>query len=652
MTPHIDEPGFKNRLQRGRPNTGLEKPSPVPYIGPQGKMKIKNSFKSKEKPAALRALVPILSDEKSPLRQSPRTSAKKLSLSSSTSVPSLTKKLSQSDSIVSLRNDLHNMIEKSFSASDTRSCSEASSQDSVFEPSVDSVDAGKENHNAEDVFELSSKMANVSFKREFDDPVQALNITTDEFLKKPSPITRSQLRRQSASFEFTRPTVSVVRKHDGFRRQSSAFEFRSQTALVEPIYENLSRDVASRASLRRRNSSVKDLIQKMESEARRRVVVAPVGLNEVRENADEPEFEDTDMFKTLETNFDEPTTTEPIHVFGPASTERTPSPTAATQETWIDGSEFFKNVLQVENGPVCGRSSIVKIRQENRGRVLDSVNKFSTTTPSGRRGCPVTGTRRMSARMGICGASPSLPPPPVTRRQTLTGIKTSAGPRTSAHYTAQTVATMNKRRDKSPNMPPTIQAKKSPNVRTHLHFDNRRRKSPNLQPNQRTLERRPSSNTSAKAGVRRTVSNPKKTKKDRANRRNDRRFLTIGYEDELRSPLRECSNIQANIKRSNSDQTPSSKKDQARSGRTPQASENSYQNIQVFRTQSLKSDVMMSPALKMTPRNDRVRRAMSERTTPRPFIKVTSSSVHKGLFRGDIVGEGTPRRSPRLQNLI
>ena len=56
---------------------------------------------------------------------------------------------------------------------------------------------------------------------------------------------------------------------------------------------------------------------------------------------------DTDMFKTLETNFDEPTTTEPIHVFGPASTERTPSPTAATQETWIDGSEFFKNVLQV-----------------------------------------------------------------------------------------------------------------------------------------------------------------------------------------------------------------------------------------------------------------------------------------------------------------
>merc|ERR1719414_824544 len=196
--------------------------------------------------------------------------------------------------------------------------------------------------------------------------------------------------------------------------------------------------------------------------------------------------------------------------------------------------------------------------------------------------------------MGVCGASPSLPPPPVTRRQTLTGIKTSAGPRTSAHYAAQTVATMNKRRDKSPLLPPPqpIKTKRSPSVRTHLHFENnRRRKSPNIQPKQRTLERRPSSNASAKVGVRRTVSNPKKTKKDRSNRRNDRRFLTIGYEDELRSPLRECSNIQANIKRSNSDQTPSNKKEHARSTRTPLAAENSYQNIQVFRTQSLKSDV-------------------------------------------------------------
>ena len=41
---------------------------------------------------------------------------------------------------------------------------------------------------------------------------------------------------------------------------------------------------------------------KMESEARRRVVVAPVGLNEVRENADEPEFEGV-YWKILHNSF-------------------------------------------------------------------------------------------------------------------------------------------------------------------------------------------------------------------------------------------------------------------------------------------------------------------------------------------------------------
>ena len=113
---------------------------------------------------------------------------------------------------------------------------------------------------------------------------------------------------------------------------------------------------------------------------------------------------------------------------------------------WIENLSF-----KVEAGPVCGRSSIVKIRKENRGRVLDSVNKFSGATPSRHAAPPPPGTRRMSARMGICGASPSLPPP-TTRRQTLTGIKTSAGPRNSAHYAAQTVSTLNKR--KSPAQPP------------------------------------------------------------------------------------------------------------------------------------------------------------------------------------------------------
>ena len=53
-----------------------------------------------------------------------------------------------------------------------------------------------------------------------------------------------------------------LQTNESIRRQSSAFEFRS---VVEPTYENLSRDVSSRASLRRRNSSVKDLILRLEA---------------------------------------------------------------------------------------------------------------------------------------------------------------------------------------------------------------------------------------------------------------------------------------------------------------------------------------------------------------------------------------------------
>merc|ERR1719400_128522 len=83
-----------------------------------------------------------------------------------------------------------------------------------------------------------------------------------ELFKQTSPVTRSQLRRQSLSFQFTRPAdVDQGGKEGNLRRQSSAFEFRSS----EPLqYGSLNRDIASRASLRRRNSSVKDLIQRLE----------------------------------------------------------------------------------------------------------------------------------------------------------------------------------------------------------------------------------------------------------------------------------------------------------------------------------------------------------------------------------------------------
>ena len=81
------------------------------------------------------------------------------------------------------------------------------------------------------------------------------------------------------------------------------------------------------------------------------------------------------------------------------------------EEMWTDGADFFNNQFLnplPTHVPQCGRSSIVKIRKEHRGRVLDSVSKFSNLTPA-------RGGRPSTARMGVC-ASPALHPPPPTTR--------------------------------------------------------------------------------------------------------------------------------------------------------------------------------------------------------------------------------------------
>jgi hypothetical protein len=94
----------------------------------------------------------------------------------------------------------------------------------------------------------------------------------------------------------------------------------------------------------------------------------------------------------------------------------------------MDASEFFRTgshllpedaATSAAEAARCGRSSVIRIRQENRGRVFNSVVKFSgpagaqeaataaaatTGTPLRRGGGPASvaaGTRRMSARMGV-----------------------------------------------------------------------------------------------------------------------------------------------------------------------------------------------------------------------------------------------------------
>ena len=72
-----------------------------------------------------------------------------------------------------------------------------------------------------------------------------------------SLLTRS-MRRQSSAFEMP---SKIPQQATNVRRQSSAFELAALTKLRE---NNFNRGVTTRASLKQRNSSVKDLVQKLE----------------------------------------------------------------------------------------------------------------------------------------------------------------------------------------------------------------------------------------------------------------------------------------------------------------------------------------------------------------------------------------------------
>ena len=138
----------------------------------------------------------------------------------------------------------------------------------------------------------------------------------------------------------------------------------------------------------------------------------------------------------------------------------------------MDASDFFNNKhpnpsrtaqLAFEETPGCKRSSIIAIRTQKKGHVSRNVETFmkpalppppiSNTPRRGTRppartptsACippgPTTataasGSRRTSARMGIAGKTPTLTGTGsgngmVTRRQTLTGIRTSVVPASS-----------------------------------------------------------------------------------------------------------------------------------------------------------------------------------------------------------------------------
>ena len=345
----------------------------------------------------------------------------------------------------------------------------------------------------------------------------------------------------------------------------------------------------------------------------------------------------------------------------------------------MDAQDFFDNDnvlktraanLAFEETSGCKRSSIIRIRTEKKGLVSRSVDTFSKpalpppmiTPRKGPRppartpasAVPSTSsaaTRRNSARMGVAGKASYLTPgASTTRRQTLTGIKTSATASPGAtDARRQSISnrsnTMTKPQDNEPiygNIEPlTVKKGKS-------------QQPPKILPRQ--SPRVMSDNTKAVKAANLTNVTPRREgQQPRKSKRIDgRRFLTIGYEGEVRSPLRDRKNTpsstnraknkaNAKVQRSKSAQTTlmnnkNCAKIQKRTANDEKENQDEIfcQNVQ--RSLSLRSPrppIVVPASLKetiydvTTPKSEKVKRHLSDRVmTPRggrqeavPFIK-------------------------------
>jgi len=665
------KPVMKSKLQRGHPNAtsvGLEKPSPIipesAEVDGIPKPRIKMSFKGRDRPAAF----------------SSEGSSGPLKANGSPLKAKSPKKLTHEDSIANLRSHISELIEKSFGSGD-RTSSIDSMNDANYEEIGSSVEPLKDDvfvacrinldkegfKDKADVTELSNQIQNISFENKNVTPPSKSPMALDDMFASGTPVTRAQLRRQSECFEFTRPDDVETENTDVLRRQSSAFEFRSN--FNEPTYENLSRN-PTRGSLRRRNSSVKDLVLKLESEAKRRVGVPDLVNNKpsgVRlRSLDSTLTWNAKTYENVDTSRKQSKIVpEPI----------TESADDTSMDSWVDASDFFKNVTEAE-APQCGRSSIVKMRNQIKGRVQDSVTKFSQPGSTPHRH---PGSRRLSARMGTAVSTPGVRPiPSVTpshtpmrgKKQTLTGIRTSAssGKRLST-YANPTLSSINKVKDKSPvleqasgregmkNMKrspmmvvPTApqKSRRSPRENTYQNINVERKSSLSRDLKKHSVQRSTSGSKDRRTKVKRNRSN---AEKEKSKRKEERRYLTIGYPGEVRSPLKERQNIPTNVRRSNSDQTPNRA---YKPGEIITRSKLRNETAFVARKHSLKSDLLMSPQLAKcdvsTP--NVVKRTVSERATPRrtPVVNGNSLRVKNVELRNLRISSDSPRRSPRLSN--
>ena len=374
------------------------------------------------------------------------------------------------DSVTNLRQDISSIIQNSFgSANEPSTPSSMSSETTLLSENSNELDDAQSlvgrGINMLSINNQDKKMCD-DILNDVTSQFHCVNMDTGPVKKQTSRkieqirvndppanlIANQTLRRQSSAFEFCRlpSAIAALEKakraghHDTImRRQSSAFEIRKNAnagktggsisswkdRVGEPIYENFDRTKqrVTRASLRNKNSSVKDLVKRLEKVDSNLKLDAPIPLIENFNNS-------TDKRMSVSTSalpYSKPSASiidfnrrrsvtrlandkscekfpsniskeeGSLSEYSDATTEYTDSLEALDEfdaeqngdpEQWMDAKEFFdkapgptKSLMilsQAEDSnkiPTsgCKRSSIIRIRTEKKGLVSKSVQTFT-----------------------------------------------------------------------------------------------------------------------------------------------------------------------------------------------------------------------------------------------------------------------------------
>ena len=471
-------------LKRGKPNTFQVKPSPMKVVA--GKKctgspsyRIKMSFKEGQ-------------------IQNPKVIPRERN-----SCTTHENEQSTNDSVTNLRHDISSIIEQSFGSRNGQSTpsSVTSGNTLISESSLDDDShtmVGKgiktlslstvTDKNNDKLNDMTTHFQEVDLLRGSKDnhnsrKMEWLGMTSSS----DSENQNQALRRQSSAFEICRLPSAVAAmekaKRNNFnptsiRRQSSAFEIRNKTTvgrmgepmtlyswneqIREPIYENFDRTNTrvTRASLRIKNSSVKDLVKRLEKvdnnsqfepptsildpvinskEKRMSLSTSALPHSKPVLSSDSNKMKDSDSknfnpsviskkFSFKENNLENIETSE--HADSLEALDQFEFSDNGGMEQWMDAKEFFdktpgptKNFMLLSQpdesimNSGCKRSSIIRIRTEKKGLVSKSVETFTKPCPRTSMMPPSCIPKTPSKPISSVRHSTAITPQPSSRRQ-------------------------------------------------------------------------------------------------------------------------------------------------------------------------------------------------------------------------------------------